>query len=166
VQMRGITSSVIAAASVASAACRPSEPTKVPERYRAVFEAPVPGGDSAFARLSPAEQVDAFVFGITYFKPGRVGLADDVADTGQDVIPFVLARLKTENSNFVRWQLLSVIAIIRCTPGVRLRNEQQVVGVTRDVTKSIKGPYQAEAEAVAREIYGQCREHSSLPVHP
>jgi hypothetical protein len=131
-----------------------------------VFEAPAETADSAFARLGPSDQVDAFVYGITYFYPARVGLAEDVAGSGNAVVPYMLARLKSEHREFVRWQLLSVIAMIRCTSGVKLADEARVVSTVREVVASMNGPYSTEAKAAASEIEGQCKEHSSLPMGP
>jgi hypothetical protein len=166
VQMRAISSFAAALVAIAGGMCGCSPRPKVPEKYRMVFEAPAEAADSAFARLGPSDQVDAFVFGVTYFFPGRIGLAEELAGSGNAVVPYVLARLKSEHREFVRWQLLSVIAMIRCTSGVKLADEERVVSTVREVVASMNDAYSTEAKAAASEIEGQCKEHASQPTGP
>lgn len=69
--------------------------TKVPAEYRDFFDLPADKRQEALHRYSLEQRVDLLVLSMTVRRPISFDVADAVAESGKDIVPLMIERLRT-----------------------------------------------------------------------
>lgn len=120
-----------------SAGC--GDPVKgffMPREYQAFFESPFSGQREALLEFPIEKQIDIYLYGVKVYHPPRVDLAFVIARQGPKVIAPLLARLKQENDDHTRSDLMEVLAAVRIV-NPQFRYDQDVIQYLEEVTHAM-----------------------------
>lgn len=71
---------------------------EIPPEYKNFFSLPASQERGEFRKYPLEKQIDIHLTAATYFRPPKFGFSYDIAARGQEAIPALLSRLKTDSA--------------------------------------------------------------------
>ena len=125
----------IAIACVATLGC-----TDYPDAYAAFLDLPRDQRAAAIAGYPPEQQVDLYLWDLRVKHPPALELADAVARSGDRVLPILVRRIATEESERTRVDLLYVVLRIQELGVVDVAQDTEIMSALGAYVASIEDP--------------------------
>lgn len=108
-----------------------------PPEYRRLFNLPVEQQALEFQKYSPEEQVEIFMYAVRAVEPPATQFGTFLAANGRRALPPVLAKLRQENKDSLKYRLVSVLYTMhreRCS----LKDDAEVIEAIRGAISTMK----------------------------
>ena len=125
----------IAIACVAAFAC-----TDYPDAYAGFLDLPRDQRAAAIAGYPPEQQVDLYLWDRRVKHPPAADLADAVARSGDRVLPILVRRIATEESEETRVDLLYVVLRIQALDVVDVAQDTEIMRALEASVDTIEDP--------------------------
>jgi hypothetical protein len=115
-------------------ACTPDLPSEC-EKHSSFFELSLNGRHLEIKTFPLEKQVDVYLCGM-FRHPPSLGLADDIADGGEKILPYLTERLKSEKNERNQQSIIYLLKIVSTKN--YLRNREDIVEQIRQVVSDMK----------------------------
>jgi len=126
-----------------------------PPEYRRLFKLPRERQAEEFQKYSPEEQVEIYMYALRAVEPPATQFGTFLANNGRKVLPPVLAKLRQERNDWLKFHLVEVLYTMhreRCS----LKDDAEVVEAIRGAISTIKdGTYRNLTESSLKTILEQ-----------